>query len=145
MTETNEDLLREALTDVLDALGALSNPHELHGWGIGEARAAEIARLATHPARGTPDPRGSIPDPRRLLVHSVAGTIAGCRDRMVDSHMPSADAEGIVEDLTHDVSACVRTVVDEECEATERYRALGLTILRRLGVSPVGPTLGEEH
>jgi hypothetical protein len=37
--------LTEALFDVLDALGALSNPNELIGWGISQERADEIVKL----------------------------------------------------------------------------------------------------
>ena len=37
---------REALKEVLDGLGALSNPSELTGWAISLERAAQIVSLA---------------------------------------------------------------------------------------------------
>lgn len=40
------DMLAEALTELLDALGATRKPHELIGYGIAEHRAQEIAALA---------------------------------------------------------------------------------------------------
>lgn len=42
------------------------------------------------------------------------------------------------EDVVHDVELCIRTVVDNECGTLEEHRELGLRILKRLGVSPVG-------
>lgn len=40
------DTLAEALTELLDALGATHKPHELIGYGIAEHRAQEIVALA---------------------------------------------------------------------------------------------------
>lgn len=40
---------REALFEVLDALGAMSNPNELGGWGISKERAERIIELAKKP------------------------------------------------------------------------------------------------
>jgi predicted RNase H-like HicB family nuclease len=41
------DTLAEALTELLDALGATHKPYELIGYGIAEHRAQEITALAT--------------------------------------------------------------------------------------------------
>lgn len=44
--QEQRDTLAEALTELLDALGATRKPHELIGYGIAEHRAQEIVALA---------------------------------------------------------------------------------------------------
>lgn len=46
VAETERDEYKEALRDVLDAMGVLTNPSELLGIGITSERIAEIIDLA---------------------------------------------------------------------------------------------------
>lgn len=66
----------------------------------------------------------------RRTVHSVEDTIEQCMEAGLGAT-----------DVVHDVNIMIRTVVDQECGTLQEHRELGLRILKRLAVSPVGPRL----
>jgi hypothetical protein len=72
---------------------------------------------------------------RHETVHSLSSSIEDILTAGGTLDSPQAA------DVVHDVELCVRTVVDQECGTLAEHRELGLRILRRLGVSPVGAIL----